>query len=74
MSLLGSTHRRGQVPLPLLVLAAPVVGLVFLVTLPLAGLAAIAWGLGRPPAGTEARPAGDLATGHREPRSPRPAG
>jgi len=71
MSTPSSSHRRVPAPIPLLVLAAPVLGLVFLLTLPLAGLAAIAWGLGRPSAGTPARPAGDLDPGHREPRSPR---
>jgi hypothetical protein len=67
----GSNRRQGRVPTALLVVAAPLLGLLFVVILPIFGLATIALGLARP-AGTAARPAGGPASGHQEPRSPRP--
>ncbi len=54
----------------LLALSAPALGLLFIVGLPLLGLAAIAWGLARPPPEMPARPAGGPAAGHQEPRHP----
>ena len=73
MPALGLNGRPLRAPSVLRILVAPVLGLLFVVTLPLLGLAAIAWGLGRPAAGTPARPAGDPSSGRREPRSSRPA-
>ena len=67
-------HEPQSVPVPLAlrVLAAPLLGLLFLASLPLFGLVAIGWGLVRPAPGTPARPAGGPEPGHQEPRSPRP--
>jgi hypothetical protein len=59
-------------PTALVVLAAPLLGLLFVVALPLVGLFAIGWGLGRPRRETAARPAGDPEPGHQGPRAPRP--
>jgi hypothetical protein len=70
----GSWSRRSSRPAPtvVLVLAAPLLGLAFVVVLPLLGLAAIGWGLSRKPAETPARPAEDPGPGHPEPRPPHP--
>jgi hypothetical protein len=66
-----SQRSSAGVPLVLRVLTAPALGLLFLVTLPLAGLAAIGWGLARRHPETPARPAGDLGPGHQGPRAAR---
>jgi hypothetical protein len=66
--------RRSTRPIPtaLLVLGAPVLGLLFVVTLPILGLAALGWGLARPHPGTPARPADGPEAGHPEPRHTTP--
>ena len=69
----AATRRaRRSVPTALVVLAAPVLGLLFVVALPILGLVALGWGLARPGPETAARPAGGPGGGRPEPRRHRP--
>jgi hypothetical protein len=68
----GSSSPATPVPAALAALAAPVVGLIFVVAVPILGLAALGWGLVRPGPQTPARLDDGPDPGHPEPHPIRP--